>query len=193
MSITDRRQRKTRKAVFSAFTELLAKKDFSHITVGEIISLADVGRATFYAHFETKDFLLRELCRELFDHIFESASGDEHAHAHIFDCEAPDSAFLHLLLHLKKNDNNILVLLKGQNNDLFLRYFKDDLKKLIADQLPALGLAVDVNLPKDFLVNHAASTFVETVRWWLDGKTDLSPETVQKYFLLALRGGKDLI
>lgn len=41
----DRRQRKTREAIFKAFTELLSEKDFNQITVGEIIDNADVGRA----------------------------------------------------------------------------------------------------------------------------------------------------
>ena len=56
----DRRQRKTREAIFTAFIELLSKKDFAQITVGEIINQADIGRATFYSHFETKDFLLKD-------------------------------------------------------------------------------------------------------------------------------------
>ncbi|MBQ8267307.1 MAG: TetR/AcrR family transcriptional regulator, partial [Clostridia bacterium] len=115
----DRRQRKTREAIFKAFTKLLAKKDFNNITVGEIIERADIGRATFYAHFETKDFLLKELCRELFCHIFDAESG-EHNHRHIFDCDAPDSVFLHLFRHLQKNDNQILDLLSVENNELFL-------------------------------------------------------------------------
>jgi AcrR family transcriptional regulator len=107
----DRRQRKTREAIFHAFTELLSKKDFSRITVGEIIERADVGRATFYSHFETKDFLLKEFCEELFCHIVDVANGEENGHRHIFTCEGADSVFLHLFGHLQKNDNNILVLL----------------------------------------------------------------------------------
>ena len=97
----DRRKRKTREAIFIAFTELLAKKDFTQITVGEIIEKADVGRATFYAHFETKDFLLKELCGELFCHIFDTMKEEKAEHRHIFDCDAPDSVFLHLLQHLQ--------------------------------------------------------------------------------------------
>ena len=62
----DRRQRKTREAIFAAFADLLAEKDFGQITVGEVITRADVGRATFYAHFETKEHLLQALCEELF-------------------------------------------------------------------------------------------------------------------------------
>ncbi|MBQ7378895.1 MAG: TetR/AcrR family transcriptional regulator [Clostridia bacterium] len=182
----DRRQRKTREAIFSAFITLLAKKSFDRITVGEIIALADVGRATFYAHFETKDDLLRALCEELFDHVFESASGGENAHSHIFDCHAPDSVFLHLLLHLQKNDNHIRQLLSCPNNELFLRYFKDGLRELIKRQQAELGLEKAELLPEDFWINHVTATFVETVRWWVSHGMKESPETVAQYFLAVV-------
>ena len=109
----DRRQRKTREAIFSAFTKLLSEKSFNHITVSDIIERADIGRATFYAHFETKDYLLKELCEELFCHIFDSSSESDHNHRHIFNCSAPDSVFTHLFEHLYKNDNQILELLSS--------------------------------------------------------------------------------
>ena len=182
----DRRQRKTRNAIFEAFIKLLSQRNYERITVGEIIALADVGRATFYAHFETKEYLLKELCRELFAHVFEAETGEETAHAHIFDCDAPDSVFLHLFRHLQKNDNHILDLLSCQNNGLFLSYFKEELKKLIYHQLPRFAHRKADSLPEDFWVDHIAATFVETVRWWLENGKKETPEQITEYFFLAV-------
>ncbi len=181
----DRRQRKTRESIFTAFTSLLSKKDFEHITVGEIIEQADVGRATFYSHFETKDFLLKELCEELFCHIFD-AMNERSNHKHIFDCDAPDSVFLHLFQHLQKNDNNILELLSSKNNELFLRYFKNNLVQLIESQSPLFKSKKSEKLPVSYWTNHIASTFVETIRWWANNGKKETPETMTKYFFTVL-------
>ncbi|MBQ5591772.1 MAG: TetR/AcrR family transcriptional regulator [Clostridia bacterium] len=182
----DRRQRKTREAIFRAFIELLSQKDFNQITVGEIIDRADIGRATFYAHFETKDYLLKELCEELFCHLFDSMHKDENHHRHIFDCDAPSSVFLHLFRHLQKNDNNILELLSGSNNELFLRYFKENLRRLVENQLSTFDAEKSAHLPESFRVNHIVSTFVETARWWVDNGLKETPEKITEYFLTVL-------
>lgn len=182
----DRRQRKTREAIFRAFIDLLAKKDFAQITVGEIINKADIGRATFYSHFETKDYLLKELCEELFCHIFDAMHEEKVNHKHIFDCNAPESVFLHLFQHLKKNDNNILELLSSQNNELFLQYFKRNLGELVASQLYLFESRKSEKLPESFWISHITSTFVETLKWWIDNKMSESPETITEYFFLAV-------
>lgn len=182
----DRRKRKTREAIFKSFIELLSIKSFEQITVGEIIDAADIGRATFYAHFETKDFLLKELCNELFCHIFDSVNEENTDHKHIFECEAPSSVFLHLFNHLQKNDNNILRLLSCRNNDLFLKYFKENLTVLVKQQFDLFNPDKRGKLPESFLINHISSTFVETIRWWIENGKKESPEEITEYFLLAL-------
>lgn len=182
----DRRQRKSREAIFEAFTALLSEKHYSKITVNEIIDRADVGRATFYAHFETKDFLLKELCEELFCHVFDAAVGKPERHSHIFECDAPDSAFLHIFMHLKNNDNGILRLFSCENNDLFLNYFKAGLANLIEAESNAFVRLKSGKLPKDLLVNHISATFIETVRWWANGKATLSPEEITEYFFMLI-------
>ncbi|MBE5816515.1 MAG: TetR/AcrR family transcriptional regulator [Clostridiales bacterium] len=181
----DRRQRKTREAIFNAFTQLLSKKNFNQITVEDIINRADIGRATFYSHFETKDFLLKELCEELFCHIFDVIEG-HNSHRHIFDCDAPDSVFLHLFQHLQKNDNNILELLSSQNNELFLQYFESNLKELVISQLPLFESRKSDKLPKAFWIDHITSTFVGTLKWWIANGTKEPPEVITEYFFLAV-------
>ena len=182
----DRRQRKTREAIFSAFIKLLEEKDQAKITVGEIIEKADIGRATFYAHFETKDQLLKELCQELFCHIFDAEQEEHPGHDHIFHCDAPDSPFLHLFQHLQKNDNQILQLLSCPNNDLFLQYFKGHLREMAQTHLSQFDHRKDHRLPEDFWIDHIASAFVETLRWWVDQGMRESPETITEYFHLVV-------
>ena len=182
----DRRQRKTREAIFGSFTELLSKKDFGSITVGEIIEGADVGRATFYAHFETKDFLLKELCGELFCHIFDIENDTGHGHSHIFECEGSKDVFLHLFSHLEKNDNNIMALLSSHNNELFLKYFRDGLDELVEKHLHLFSSERSNVLPRGYLKNHIVSTFVETVKWWIENGGRETPEKITEYFFAAV-------
>jgi AcrR family transcriptional regulator len=183
----DRRQRKTREAIFEAFMELLSEKNFNQITVEEIITRADIGRATFYAHFETKDFLLKELCNELFCHIFDSVTQTNHDHKHLFACTSSKPMFWHLLEHLQTNDNHILELLSSQNNSLFLTYFKEGLLQLISSQQTVLQPSNMQNLPDELWAKHVATTFIETVTWWLEHKKQESIETLYHYFISLLQ------
>ena len=175
----DRRQQKTRTAIFAAFSALLAAKSYSKITVQEIIDTANVGRTTFYAHFEAKDDLLKALCEELFGHIISSAVDCTHTHGLYSDGNAPESVFCHLLQHLQENENNILELLSCESSELFLRYFKSYLEQLFADRLPEISPLV----PKDFILNHYVSSFAEAVQWWAKRNMELSPEQVVGYYM----------
>lgn len=46
----------------------------------EIIDQANIGRSTFILHFETKDDLLKALCKDIFDHIFSDDLNSELTH-----------------------------------------------------------------------------------------------------------------
>ena len=182
----DRRQKKTRDAIFSAFAELLSQKHYNQISVQEIIDAANVGRTTFYAHFETKDYLLKSLCEELFGHIIDTAMGLPHGHYHYSCGNKTDPVFLHLVRHLQENDRNILELLSSENNEIFMKYFKTNLRTLIVTQYAEKGLLKSAALPEDYLVNHIASSFVETIDWWVSRGMKETPETITEYFLSVI-------
>lgn len=170
----DRRQLKTRKAIFKAFCKLLETKRYEHITVQDIIDEADVGRSTFYSHFETKDLLLDALCGELFCHIFENDPCP-------YECNDNDleGKLAHTLWHIRENKADLSSLLLSDSGELFMRYFKEHLRLVFKQHLN--GFTTDV--PKDFLLNHLVGSFAETVKWWLKDDMKTPPETTAKYFL----------
>ena len=154
-----------------------------HITVGQIIDRADVGRATFYAHFETKEYLFKALCEELFCHLFDAVEGHT-GHKHIFDCDATGSVFEHLFRHLQNNDNQLLRLLSGENQDVFLPYFTAGLLELVKSQSQLFPKPDGV--PLGFWNAHIAATFVQTLRWWVDNGMKETIAQINFYFNAAI-------
>ena len=47
----NRRTQRTKRAIYTAFAELLSEKELHKITVQELVDRADIGRATFYTHY----------------------------------------------------------------------------------------------------------------------------------------------
>lgn len=170
----DRRQKKTRDAIFKAFGRLLESKKYEHITVQEIIDEADIGRSTFYAHFETKDMLLKEMCRDIFDHIFEDKICEYSAGK-----DDLETKLAHILWHLQNNNCNICGLLSSQSGDLFLQYLKEQLTILFKMYLAEFH----ADTPEDFLLYQLVGSFAEAIKWWVNNKMQHSPEQIAKYFM----------
>src|SRR5216683_4662018 len=58
MDKVDRRVRRTRTSLHKALISLALEKNYDSITVQEVLDRADVGRSTFYTHFQSMDELL---------------------------------------------------------------------------------------------------------------------------------------
>lgn len=182
----DRRQQKTREAIFEAFSALLSSKGYGRITVQEIIDEANIGRSTFYAHFETKDDLLRELCTDLFGHIFSESLDTESTHDFSLAGGNSDAMVTHILYHLRDSRKNIIGILNGESGELFLRFFKQYLIELTIQHLLKGIERRNTAVSEEFLVNHISGSFVEMVQWWLHNNMKQSPEELAGYFLSVI-------
>ncbi|MDY5122617.1 MAG: TetR/AcrR family transcriptional regulator [Treponema sp.] len=180
----DRRKQKTQDSIYDAFTSLIGEKDYSTITIQEIIDKANVGRSTFYTHFQTKEDLVLSLCDMLYDHVFESAVTGNHHHGDFKSENNASSIFCHILHHLEENDHNILTLLSCDSSGIFVRYFTDEMNNLIKKEIHF----TNSELPVDFLVNHVAATFMEMIRWWIKNGKKETPEQLDKYFSTVING-----
>src|SRR5262245_50843439 len=61
----DRRVRRTEELLRGALGDLIREKPYEEIVVKEILGRANVGRSTFYEHFDGKDDLLRDCVHHL--------------------------------------------------------------------------------------------------------------------------------
>lgn len=174
----DRRQRKSREAIFRSFSDLLKRKRYEQITVQDIIETADIGRSTFYAHFETKDMLLMAMCSDIFDHIFAGDLCDYTDHDHTLQ-----SRLAHILWHLQERKEDVTGILACESGELFLSYFRERIWTLFT--LYAGDFTQEV--PQEFLLNHLVGSFTDAIRWWVRNDMVLPPETVATYFLRTIR------
>lgn len=68
--VPDRRVQKTRKLLQDGLMQLVTEKGYESVTIQEILDKANVGRSTFYTHFQDKDQLLHSILDRL-DELFE--------------------------------------------------------------------------------------------------------------------------
>lgn len=177
----DRRQARTRRAILTAFRSLLLEQDYAKITVQQIIERADIGRSTFYDHFETRDALLETLCDNLFEHVFEASRKGGHRHGSFLSREDLASSLCHLLYHLAEDDGGTLELMTNDSSGLFMRRFREGVEGIVrahrSDWQPMASL-----VPEEFVVNHVSAGFVEAARWWISSGKPESPEALVSSF-----------
>ena len=170
MTKIDRRITKTKKSIYTAFLQLLNEKGYEATTVQDIIELADVGRSTFYSHYESKELLLDELCQKLFHHLFERD-----------DQLSPQDYLAHIFQHFKKNQDHVTSLVLSKNDYFILQLKKElehDVYRMVVEKL----IQSHPNIPHSYLKHLVVTNFIETLSWWLkNGKTYTEQEVIQFY------------
>ena len=179
----DRRQQKTRDAIFKAFSTLLETKRYGNITVQEIIDEANIGRSTFYAHFATKDELLKAMCTDIFSHVFSDGLMSEKTHDFSGNNNGLETRLTHMLHHLKDSEKNIVGILSCESGELFLKYFKGYLAEMFSKYLNE----TKVDAPADFVLNYLVGSFAQTVNWWINNRMEYTPEETARYYMEVSR------
>lgn len=176
----DRRSRRSRLAVYGALQALLAEKSYDRITVQDIITRADIGRSTFYHHFETRDEVLRSLCAELFAHVFAPE-------ASILRDASPAPAgtlrdqLIHILSHLRAPELHLTNILRTSGEADFMKYFRKYAEETFRSRIDFSAFPV----PRDFLLETAAAELYSTLRWWLSGNTMYTAGEIADFYLAA--------
>lgn len=179
----DKRQIKTRKAIFKAMAELMKTMSYDKIFVKDIIDVAEIGRSTFYAHFETKEDLAEAMCFDLFDHVFAAHVIACQTHNYTMKPPTLEHKIAHIFYHLRDKQDYYKGFLVYEEGRLFVKFFK----KYIEERLDMIIVKEHVvPMPKDFFVNHLSFALIGAVQWWIRGRMKMEPEKMAQYFAATI-------
>ena len=163
----DARILKSRDALRSAFLSLLEHKNLDQISIREIAATANVGHATFYRHYPTKEALLNDLAademRRLIDFSLPVMDANSRQAATLAQCQ-------YIAEHRKLWTTLLTGGAAGSLKEELLRISRE-----IANVRPDHSQDA---IPTDLRVILITSTIVETLSWWLRQETQMSTEDV---------------
>lgn len=177
----DRRVERTQQLIRGAMLSLVQEKGFEALTVQQIIDRANVGRATFYAHFDNKDDLLAsgfdDLRASLRARQQEALSRGRSVEERVF-------AFSHeMFAHANEYRDVFRVMVGKRSGAAVQRLLHKLLVDLVRDDVKAtIGRAEGSAVPTEALVQFIAGALLGLLMWWLDGKTRLSVGEVNAMF-----------
>jgi AcrR family transcriptional regulator len=182
MNIIDRRVRRTHKLLHDALISLLLKQNYDSITVQDILDRADVGRSTFYTHFDDKDELLISGTDELRATLLTAVERERRSEKRhegviafsraMFEHASGYREVYHALLHtsawpvVRERLQKVL-------DEIIRREAKTEIVKLRQPES---------DIPVDLFVHYLNATFFAVLTWWLDRRSRLTPAQIDERF-----------
>ncbi len=166
----DRRVRRTEAALSDALMELIATKGYDRVTVQDLIDKANVGRSTFYAHYDTKDDLLlaqmNHLTRDLDAHIEAETTTD-----------GPVLPAKGLFLHVAEHQQMFRSLFGSRGIDLVEREARQMLRnRALATIRDREAAGVRHPAPAEARAAFIAGALLAFVQWLLDERLPYSAD-----------------
>ena len=181
MEKTDRRIERTKELINDALLNLLMQKKFSEITIQEITDTANVGRATFYLHYQNKEDCLMQLLTNGFDSLVtEIKKRNEGQNDFVGSIE-------HTFTYISKFKRLYLALLGDKVGGHILmgvrNYIKADMMEVVT--VPP-GFSTDLH---EAMATYLAGAQLALLLWWLKDEPNITArEAAVLYVDISLNG-----
>ncbi|WP_420641010.1 TetR/AcrR family transcriptional regulator [Candidatus Leptofilum sp.] len=178
--------------IIDALRELALEKDYKEITVSDIVKRADIGRATFYAHFEDKNDLGRFLFNQLLMQI------EQEIQTILNESESEDKDYQKLVPSLAvfriAQDKHRWFKMNATNPEIGLKMLVPPLIKRVEKRLNTLSLTVGKdNLPQQISANFLVSGLIALLTDWVVADMPTSPEAMDAAYQKLARPTLDML
>ena len=181
----DRRIVRTKRLLKHSLISLLNEKNFSDITITDLVNHSDLNRSTFYAHFRDKEELLDCVINELLTGMIKSMESGETSKLPITDqSELSPYLTLELFTYVSEHSSFFKTLMNYHRVPHFSYRLSESLYSFYLTKIKEEHHSSNqINMNHGFLANYIASIVVGFIFHWLvhtDNK--YNPEYICKEF-----------
>lgn len=190
MTAKGRQAERTKQVIRQSFVALVAEKGWEKTTVQDIVDRANIGRSTFYSHYETKETLLAV---GMFEEIKKSIPATINDSRSSMLDTLPT---LEILEHVSQQKNVAQALTRGNGLTVITKAITTLLVEQIltycqanettrVDDRPPASTSIDQLIE----AHYVARAFVGLLEWWIEYDFPISADQLhQQYRLLSSRG-----
>jgi AcrR family transcriptional regulator len=158
MATRDRRVRRTQRALAGALLELAGGKPYQDVTIREIAERADVGYATFFRHYASKEALLLEVLSTIVADL-----------ARLLEPTAEQGrlaeAGRQLFEYVREHRDALAMLFAAQRSSGVQVEVR---REVVARVLASRAFRPGAGLPRALAAHHLAVASLALVEWWLE-------------------------
>ena len=176
MAKTDRRTGRTRELLQKALIELISERGYDTVTIQNIVDRANIGRTTFYLHYNSKDELFMS-CHEAIVSEFHIGPLHPLSREELLSSEIP-SEMTSTYRHFEERRALLYSIFQGKDSQLILRQIRDRSAREIEANLRSTFAESESAIPLDMLANYLAAAQIALVQWWLEKRRPHTPESL---------------
>lgn len=180
MTKPDRRVQRTRELLQNALIGLIRERGYDAITVQDIVDRANVGRTTFYLHYNSKDELFLS-CHEAIVSTFRIGPLHPLSREELLSSAAPPG-LTSAYRHLEEARPLLYSVFQGKDSLLILRRMRDWNARDIEANLRSAFPEEESAFPLDVLALYLAGAQIGLVQWWLEKRQHYTLENLAQMF-----------
>lgn len=185
MSIYIEKNKKTKQLIQKSLIQILEKKSFESITIGDITKHAQINRGTFYLHFQDKFDLLEHIEQQLFTdlgkHIDELQSS--YSSTHTFE-KRQEHLATSLFSFIEMHSPILKIFLSDHGRAGFHIRLRDAFSEKVRLNLEKNeSINVNLNVPMEYFLSFITSAFLGLIEQWVQNGLDKTPQEMTNLYI----------
>ena len=165
----DKRSIQSSEWIYTALKDLMSEKDFSKITITDIVNKANLGRTTFYRNFDSIDDVLKMKCDEKFNEF------RQYCISYYKENDVADKSFLTPFLKYWYENSEIIELLIKANRETII---KDCLTEEVKFFINSSSINKDtiISAHINYFIAMIVSNSISILTEWINNDKNIPPD-----------------